>query len=294
MRPLYLKRAIVAIVVIAVLGSGALAWYVLQDTSEKTTPAEVIKVSDTSPRHIVIGSSVEGRAIEAYTYGNGTTRLAFVGGIHGGYEWNSILLAYELMDYLSAHPEIIPGNLSVTIIPDINPDGVYKVLGTTGRFTVADVPSGADLVPGRYNADTVDINRNFACNWQATSTFLGKVTNAGTAAFSEPEARAIRDFVLANSPKAIVFLHSKSGAVYASECNNGILPKTLEIMKVYARAAGYLAIKSFDAYKITGDAEGWLASIGIPAITVELKTHETIEWEQNIAGVKALFEYYKK
>ena len=92
----------------------------------------------------------------------------------------------------------------------------------------------------------------------------------------------------------MVFLHSKSGAVYASECNNGILPKTLEIMNAYARAAGYRAINVFDAYKITGDAEGWLASIGIPAITVELTTHETVEWERNLSGIKALFEYYKK
>jgi predicted deacylase len=259
-------------------------------------PAEIVevKVPDTSPQHVVIGQSVEGRTIDAYTYGRGATRLGFVGGMHGGYEWNSILLAYDLMDYLSAHPEIIPANLSITVIPDANPDGVYKVLGTTGRFTALDVPTtGTNLVPGRYNADTVDLNRNFACNWQATSTFLGKVTSAGSSAFSEPEARAIRDFVLAHSPKAMVFLHSKSGAVYASECNNGILPKTLEIMNVYARAAGYQAINVFDAYTIHGDSEGWLASIGIPAITVELTTHNTVEWEQNLAGIKALFGYYK-
>ena len=63
-------------------------------------------------------------------------------------------------------------------------------------------------------------------------------------------------------------------------------------MKAYATAAGYPAVSSFDAYPVTGDAEGWLASINIPAITVELKTHETVEWEQNLAGVKALVSYY--
>ncbi|KKT32826.1 MAG: Permease, partial [Candidatus Moranbacteria bacterium GW2011_GWF2_44_10] len=84
--------------------------------------------------------------------------------------------------------------------------------------------------------------------------------------------------------KAIVanwgWTHSQANAVYASECKNGILPKTLDIMNIYAHAAGYPAVKSFDAYAITGDAEGWLASINIPAITVELKTHETIEWDK--------------
>lgn len=295
MRASYQRRIVVAVSGIVLLGLGVFAVYLLGGTPAPVAPAEIVEVTvlDTSPRRTVIGQSVEGRAIGAYTYGRGATLLGFVGGMHGGYEWNSVLLAYDLMDYLTAHPESIPANLSITVIPNANPDGVHKVLGTTGRFTALDVPTGTNLVPGRFNANAVDLNRNFACNWQATSTFLGKATSAGSSAFSEPEARAIRDFVLANSPKAMVFLHSKSGAVYASECNNGILPKTLEIMNVYARAAGYRSINVFDAYKITGDAEGWLASIGIPAITVELTTHETVEWAQNLAGIKALFEYYK-
>jgi hypothetical protein len=81
--------------------------------------------------------------------------------------------------------------------------------------------------------------------------------------------------------------------VYASECEKGILPETLTVMNTYSKASGYPAVSSFDAYPISGDVEGWLASIGIPAITVELKTHETIEWERNLAGVKALLEYYR-
>jgi hypothetical protein len=65
-------------------------------------------------------------------------------------------------------------------------------------------------------------------------------------------------------------------------------------MNVYAQAAGYKSVKTFDAYETTGDAEAWLASINIPAITVELTTHEAIEFEKNLAGVQALFEYYNK
>ena len=121
----------------------------------------------------------------------------------------------------------------------------------------------------------------------------GNVVSAGTAPFSEPEAQAIRDFVQVNKPTAVIFWHSQANAVYASECHMGILPETINIMNIYTKASGYLAVDSFDAYEVTGDAEGWLASIGIPAITVELKTHETIEWERNIAGIKALFAHYK-
>ena len=38
------------------------------------------------PKIIQIGTSVEGRKIEAYSFGDGDTHLLFVGGMHGGYE----------------------------------------------------------------------------------------------------------------------------------------------------------------------------------------------------------------
>ena len=101
------------------------------------------------------------------------------------------------------------------------------------------------------------------------------------------------DFIFRIKPSAAIFFHSQSNAVYASECENGILPKTREIMNTYSNATGYPAVDIFDAYEITGDAEGWLASINIPAITVELETHETIEWEKNLLGIKALFTLFK-
>jgi predicted deacylase len=250
------------------------------------------EVEEVGPVHEVIGTSVEGRSIDAYTFGSGDTHLAFVGGIHGGYEWNSVLLAYSVLDYLEDNPEVIPENVSVTIIPSANPDGVYRVIGKEGRFSLADVPSGVDTTVGRFNARSVDLNRNFDCKWQPESMWRSMTVSAGGAPFSEPEARAIRDFVRSYNPAAVVFWHSQSNAVYASECEEGILPQTLALMNTYARAGGYPSVESFEHYEITGDAEGWLASQGIPAITVELSTHETIEWEKNLAGMKAVFTLY--
>lgn len=241
----------------------------------------------------VIGTSVDGRKIESYTYGSGDTHLAFVGGMHGGYEWNSVLLAYQFIDYLNDTYEAIPDNVTVTVIPNVNPDGVYAVTGKEGRFVAADVSTDKQiLATGRFNANDVDLNRNFDCKWQPKGTWQSKATSAGTAAFSEPETSAIKNFVLEDKPTAVVFWHSQSNAVYASECKNGILPETLNIMNAYSKVSGYPAVSSFNAYPVTGDAEGWLASINIPAITVELKTHETVEWDRNLAGIKALFEYY--
>lgn len=257
-------------------------------TTEATPPVQKIKSK-------IIGTSKEGRPIEMHTYGDGVTHLAFIGGIHGGYEWNSVLLAYTFMDYLVTHPEFIPKNISIDIIPSANPDGLYKVTGKEGIFTAEDVSLDAKiLASGRFNANEVDLNRNFDCKWKPKSTWQSKIVSAGTSAFSEPEAKAIRSFVMQYNPIAVIFWHSKSNAVYASQCEKGILPETITAMNAYSEASGYSPIKLFDAYETTGAADDWLASINIPAITVEFKTHENIEWEKNIAGIKAIIEIYKK
>lgn len=292
MPSLFIKRTITAIFIVAVIGSvGLLALSILRD-GEMPATEETTETKDVGPKRKVIGLSVEGRRIEAYAYGNGGDTIAFVGGIHGGYEWNSVLLAYKFMDYLDANPDFIPDSLTVAVIPSANPDGVYKVIEKEGRFTITDVPTGNSAVPGRFNAHMVDLNRNFDCKWKPGSMWRGNRVSGGSTPFSEPETAAIQSFVLENKPRAVIFWHSQANAVYASECEAGVLPETLDIMRVYSQASGYPAVKSFEQYEITGDAEGWLASIGIPAITVELQTHETIEWERNLSGIKALLEYY--
>jgi predicted deacylase len=295
MRPNQLKAIAGVLVVIIVVG---IVLIIIRSSSK---PAPVVEVQPTATplavitKHAIIGKSVEGRDIEAYTYGNGATHLMFVGGIHGGYEWNSVLLVYKFMDYFEANPSIIPAGFTVTVIPSANPDGVFKVTGKVGRFNVADVSTDEKiLASGRFNANKVDLNRNFDCKWQPKSTWQSKVVSAGSAAFSEPEAQALVNYINSFKPDAAVFWHSQSNAVYASKCEGDILPVTLDIMNAYSKAGGYPAVKTFDAYGTTGAADDWLASMNVPAITVEMITHTTIEWEKNLAGVKAILGYFEK
>ncbi len=286
--------------VLCALLLGALLWMMHAASRNATTPvatspAPAVDTAPTTamPKVEKVGVSTEGRAIELYRFGTGSTAVLFVGGIHGGYEWNSVALAYEAIDHLKACPTCVPDELSVLIVPVLNPDGMALVLGDSTREALAYAPSDRDAAaPGRFNAREVDLNRNFDCKWQPSATWRGQAVSAGTAAFSEVEAQVLRDVVLREQPRAVVFWHSKAGAVYASECEEGVLPETLAITRAYATAANYRAVEQFDAYPVTGDAEGWLASIGIPAITVELETHDSAEWERNRRGVEALLQYY--
>ena len=249
----------------------------------------------------IIGASVEGREIQAYRFGEGEKKLVFVGAIHGGYEWNTASLSYELIDYFTANPNTIPSGIEVAVIPVANPDGLYKVVGTSERFAVTDAPQfdfagdvslKSTVVSGRFNANNVDLNRNFDCKWQKEATWGRHPVSAGTAVFSEPESKALRDFFLAERPTAVVFFHSAGGGVYGSLCEGDELPGTVELLAVYSNASGYPRHDDYQNYVVTGDATDWLSTQGTPAITVELDKHDIIEWEKNLAGIKAMIKLY--
>ena len=301
-----MNKLIIAIVVIVVAGTSI--YFVVKDFPTRinvtenrnvgtTTPSTDNQINEVekNPGESVIGQSVESRDIIAYHFGTGQTKLLFVGGIHGGYSWNTVLVAYELMDYLKANPGVIPANVKVTVIPVLNPDGLEKVVGTAGRFTPRDVPSSpAATIVGRFNANNVDLNRNFDCDWQTTGTWQNRTVSGGSKAFSEPESLAIKNYVEANRPAAVVTWYSAAGGVYASNCHNGISTETRAITEEYADASGYKAYDDFNFYEITGDMVNWLAKNDIPAISVLLTNHTDTEWIKNQKGIKALLEYYSK
>ncbi len=291
-----MKTTIIALIVIVLIGLGL--YFVSTKMADAPVDQATTTVSTTTTttttevtEETSIGMSKEGREIPVYHYGEGDKEVVFVGGIHGGYEWNTVLLSYELMDYLDANGDKIPEDVKVTVIPVLNPDGLNKVVGTSGRFTKADVPtSESATVPGRFNANNVDLNRNFDCDWQASGTWQDKTVSGGTAAFSEPESQAMRAYIEANNPDAVVVYYSAAGGVYASNCHDGVLPETLKLTNTYASAAGYPASEEFDFYEITGDMVNWLAKEKIPAISVLLTDHTNTEWEKNWKGIEAVLK----
>jgi hypothetical protein len=236
-----------------------------------------------------IGVSAGGRPIVSYQFKNGPNKIVFVGGIHGGYEWNSILLAYEAIDHFRRRLDEIPDSATLYIIPSANPDGQYAVTGLEGRFKPGDVIS--DTVPGRFNDNSVDLNRNWDCLWEPQGLWRERIVDAGSEPFSEPETVALRDFLLAQQPAAVVFWHSQADGVYGSGCGDVFLP-ALELAHVYGQAAGYVVHESFDEYAISGDSGDWLATQAIPAVTVELSTHEHTEFGQNLAGMLAVLAQF--
>lgn len=306
-----MKKFIIVLIIIIIAGLGTYFYSKLpsKDAGNEQETEEVTPVTGTQEANMnasstpsqsdepefSLGESVDGRDITAYNFGTGDTHLVFVGGIHGGYEWNTVLVAYELMDYLKSTPSAIPSNVKVTVIPTLNPDGVFKTIGKEGRFTASDVPSSqTKQVAGRYNANEVDLNRNFDCDWQATGKWQNKTVSGGTAAFSEPETKAFKEYIESADPTAVIAWYSAAGGVYSSNCKNGVSPETINLTNIYASASGYKAYEDFDFYELTGDMVNWIAKEGIPGISVLLTNHTSTEWSKNKAGIDAVLKHYAK
>jgi hypothetical protein len=169
------------------------------------------------------------------------------------------------------------------------------VTRATSTFTAADVSGTATIrTESRFNNNTVDLNRNFDCEWKTTGTWQNKTVSGGDSPFSEPETKALRDYVTKYEPSAVIAWYSAAGGVYASRCGDTTLPATLTLMNRFASAASYTAYEEFNYYEITGDMVNWFAKEEIPAISVLLTTHETTELAKNKAGITAVLEGLKR
>ncbi|MCA9361970.1 hypothetical protein KC906_01215 [Candidatus Kaiserbacteria bacterium] len=286
-----------AIALLLAIGAAFLVWD--EPTADVVPvalePTELITETDApTSTKTRIGSSVEGRVIEAHTFGTGETNILLVGGIHGGYEWNSSALAYEMIDYLKKDSSMIPENITVHIIPNLNPDGLFAATGIEGKFAGSDITDYSMHTTGlgRMNAHEVDLNRNFDCNWSPESSWRSQPVSGGTVVFSEPEAIALRDYVALHPPAAAIFWHSMADNVYGSSCDGTLAPETKTLVDTYATASGYGAVPLFTAYAVTGAAEDWLAKLGVPAVTVELGSRTSSEWSKNMAGTAAVLQLY--
>lgn len=294
--------SIIALIVIVAAGVMYLVSRNPSQTTLETTDGTNSSTSTTTPDKQTetqrstttsLGKSVQGSDITAFHYGTGDTELLFVAGIHGGYSWNTSLEAYELMDYLTENPSVIPENVTVTVIPVVNPDGLEKVTGETGRFTPSQVTTNqTTVVAGRFNANNVDLNRNFDCEWQSSATWQNKTVSAGASPFSEPESRAIKNYVESHAITASVVWFSSAGGVYSASCNGSVSAETTTLTNLYANASGYPAYKTFEPYDVTGDMVNWFAKNNIPSISVLLTNHTDLEWAKNKAGIDAVLKHY--
>lgn len=222
------------------------------------------------PRVFAYGRSVEGRDLLAHAFGAGPHLLMLVGGIHTGFEANTVRLLEELVAHFERAPgDVLPG-IQLVLIPAANPDGLLRGANAAGRF----------------NANGVDLNRNWACDWSPEAVWQERTVDPGSEPFSEPETLALAALINDLRPSVVLFYHAAARGIFAGDCNGN--SHSQEMAAVLGEATRYPYGQPFDRYAVSGTAANWVDGLGIPAADVELATTRETEFTRNRNGIMAL------
>ncbi len=204
-----------------------------------------------TPQQRIAGYSVQGRPLMYNVLGQGPDTILIMATIHGN-EPAGTPLVRRLNTYIENNPELLTSR-TVILLPVANPDGFES--------------------KSRYNANKVDLNRNFA----AENRVNNKVN--GPAGLSEPESKAIEQIIRQHSPNRIVSLHQMVGLNYddlAKQFPAGCIDYDGPGEQLANLMAQYCDLP----VKKLGSRPGSLGSyagvsLGIPIITFEMKREDS-------------------
>ena len=255
-----------------------------------------------------LGKSVEGRELWAIKISDNVsaqeneTRVVFLGGHHAR-EWIAVdvpyLLAEHLLNEYGSNPQItaLVDNAEIWIVPMVNPDG-HQYSVTSQRLWRKNRRNNRDGTFG------VDLNRNYGHQWGGPGSSGDSFSEIyrGPSAFSEPETQAVRDFLQAHPPVALISYHSFSQLILYpwGHTNNpapqrGLLDSLAVAMANRIRdvhGENYTPEQASDLYLASGDTGDWLyGTLGAPGFTIELRPRGTVPgFELPESQIKPTFE----
>ncbi len=241
-----------------------------------------------------VGTSIEDRTIWALVISENPQeleqepRIRITGSIHGDENVTTEVII-RFIDYLtdnystSQNIKSIIDNRYIVFIPMMNPDGVFY--------------------NNRYNANDVDLNRNFSVAWSSSSIAYG------ASPFSEPESSAFRDYSLFIGFHLSITYHTGAAIVnmpfdYASAHYDDVKPVEYDLVtyfgELYATSGSFLetpgllegpyvnngAVNGGDWYVVSGSLQDWsYVETGCIDYTIEISRRKKPSTSDEIDAV---------
>ena len=240
-----------------------------------STPTPLILLNEQNVE--TIGYSIEGKPLNVYTFGTGEQERMIVAGIHGGDEWNTMTLANQLIKHLNQNPVEIPDNVTLYILPNLNPDGEARAHNKYGRL----------------NHNGVDLNRNFPVNWlkdwDRAGCWNSLPTAGGTEPGSEAETQALIDFLGSHHIQALISYHSAALGIFP-----GGFPRdedSARLAQSIADVTSYPFPPIDTGCTYSGTLADYAVSIEIAAVDLELTNHVDTDFDQNLQVLNVLLNF---
>ena len=232
-----------------------------------------------------IGKSVMQKDIICAEIGRGEKKV-FLGGAYHGLEY---LTAAFLIKFLSNYTVAVMtetehygydikklyDSVTLCIVPMVNPDGVdiavngLDITNEYHRHLISMVGIHSFNHVWQANARGVDINHNFDANWHMVVDRPSPSKYGGESASSEPETRAVEEFVRKENFELMLAFHSQGREIYYDF--DGMTGKhSLEIAEKMAKESGYAVCVPEGTASYGGCKDWFIKEFGKAGFTVEI------------------------
>jgi len=229
-----------------------------------------------------IGTSRIGRPIFALTIGHGS-RVVLINAAHHANEWITSVIAMKFLEECatSANGDWM-NDITLHIIPMVNPDGVDLVTGGLGRlrpiYQAAKNMAGGENFPQCWKANIlgVDLNSNYPANWEQARknkyergyTKPGPRDYVGEYPLCEPETSAMAAYTIVNDFAYTISLHTQGEEIYW-QYQNYNPPGAKELAVRLSAASGYKLEEVPDESSHAGYRDWFISKFNRPGMTIE-------------------------
>ena len=232
-----------------------------------------------------IGESVMEKKIFCIKVGTGDKKL-FINGSHHGLEYltsafimkffDELSKAYQNKDTLFSYDVCnLLNKVSLYAVPMVNPDGVdiavngIDITNPYHRRLISRVGIHSFNKVWQSNANGVDINHNYDANWHPAEEHASPSKYAGPYSESEPETKAIVDFVRTENFDMLIAFHSQGGEIYY-DFDGSISKNSLDIAKHLASVSGYSVAIPTGSAAFGGCKDWFIKEFGKAGFTIEI------------------------
>ncbi|KAB2333855.1 M14 family metallopeptidase [Bacillus mesophilum] len=233
-----------------------------------------------------IGNSVLGKPIQEIKIGTGPKKVQINASFHAN-EWITTPILMALVNnYLLALTNMRPirglnvlpyyQNVSLSIVPMVNPDGVNLVLkGPPAEMSeqVLQINNGStDFSGWKANIRGVDLNNQYPAKWEVEKERKEEKSPAprdfpGTAPLTEPEAIAMAEFARENQFDRMLAFHTQGEEFYWGY--EGLEPPESQVIAdEFERVSGYTSVQYIDSF--AGYKDWFIQEFRKPGFTIEL------------------------
>ena len=232
-----------------------------------------------------IGTSLMDKPIPCAQIGSGRKKLLLAGAFHG-LEYLTAAFLTKFLSELASHastrrslygysPDKLLESITLYTVPMVNPDGVdiaihgIDITNPYHRALISMVGIHSFNRVWQANARGVDLNHNYDAKWSMVIDRPSPKLHGGAYPESEPETRAVADFIRRERFDMLLAYHSQGKEIYY-DFDGMAHERALETANKMAQESGYAVRRPTGTAAYGGCKDWFIKEYGKMGFTVEI------------------------